>query len=272
MRMDLKNSFVYGIAGAVLLCSYWFLNTPKPTEEPQQATETAEAEPEEVFTGEPYHILCFGDSNTWGYDAVTEGRFPKEKRWPTILQENLGMRYEVTPDGMNGRCTIFCNPGYDYTCGLDTLPAELAANHPVDMIIFMLGTNDCIFSDFYEINEETVAYGMEQIIKKVEEKSDEIQGFEPEMIIVVPGALRKPDEQTIREVSFKESGREYSEKLAPLYEDIANRHHCGFIDGTELLEVSPLDCVHLTENGQKTLADLLTDYLQNKAKETEKPE
>ena len=253
-------------AGAILLASYWFLQEPKPVEEP---AEQVVAEPEETVIGDPYHILCFGDSNTWGYDAVTEGRFPKEKRWPTLLQENLGVQYEVTPDGMNGRCTIFCNPGFDYTCGLDTLPAELAANHPVDMIIFMLGTNDCIFSDFYEINEETVAYGMEKVIEKVEEKSEEIQGFEPKMLIVVPGALRKPDEETTKTVTFTESGREYSEKLAPLYEAIAKRHHCGFIDGTNLLEVSPLDCVHLTEQGHETLANLITDYLQPKQNETE---
>lgn len=28
-------------------------------------------------------ILCFGDSNTWGYDPVTKERYPSEMRWYT---------------------------------------------------------------------------------------------------------------------------------------------------------------------------------------------
>ena len=37
-------------------------------------------------------ILCYGDSNTWGYDASTGGRFPPETRWPKVLQRELGER------------------------------------------------------------------------------------------------------------------------------------------------------------------------------------
>ena len=29
-------------------------------------------------------VLCYGDSNTWGYMPETDGRFPWEVRWPGI--------------------------------------------------------------------------------------------------------------------------------------------------------------------------------------------
>ena len=49
--------------------------------------------------------LFFGDSNTFGYDPAgyMGGRYPREKRWTTILQEKLKDSYELIVDGMNGR-------------------------------------------------------------------------------------------------------------------------------------------------------------------------
>ena len=32
------------------------------------------------------NILCFGDSNTWGYDPVTGSRYAYDVRWTGRLQ------------------------------------------------------------------------------------------------------------------------------------------------------------------------------------------
>ena len=37
------------------------------------------------------HILCFGDSNTWGYDTATGGRFDDDTRWTMQLLKRLGL-------------------------------------------------------------------------------------------------------------------------------------------------------------------------------------
>ena len=34
-------------------------------------------------------ILCFGDSNTWGYDGESRKRLPWGVRWTSLLQEKL---------------------------------------------------------------------------------------------------------------------------------------------------------------------------------------
>ena len=52
-------------------------------------------------------IVCFGDSNTWGYSPSGLGRYPFEKRWTSILQKELGADYFVIPEGLNGRTTAF---------------------------------------------------------------------------------------------------------------------------------------------------------------------
>lgn len=257
----MKRNLIYVFAGILLLASLFGMSQCDTGKHEQQAAATEAPAEAEEFKLRKIHILCYGDSNTWGYNSETDSRFPFEQRWPNILQEKLGDRYEVYADGMNGRATIFCNPGYEYTNGLDILPASLATHHPVDILIFVLGTNDCLFSGFYDINAETIGYGMEQLVLKVEEKAVEIQEFEPKMILVVPGALGEETEQSKKDLGFGDTERQYSHELAPLYKDIARRHHCGFIDGTDVLEVSPIDCVHLTAKGQETLADLVYEYI-----------
>jgi len=53
-----------------------------------------------------YEILCFGDSNTWGYVAGTGSRFPRATRWPGVLARELGGDVTVIEEGQNGRTTV----------------------------------------------------------------------------------------------------------------------------------------------------------------------
>ena len=55
-------------------------------------------------------ILCYGDSNTWGYDPTTEERYPLEARWTSVLARELGPDYLVIPEGLNGRTTVWPDP------------------------------------------------------------------------------------------------------------------------------------------------------------------
>lgn len=49
-------------------------------------------------------VLCFGDSNTWGYNPSTKDRFPKEIRWTGILQGKLGSEdTKIIEEGLVGR-------------------------------------------------------------------------------------------------------------------------------------------------------------------------
>src|SRR5215475_4472921 len=51
-------------------------------------------------------ILCFGDSNTWGYRPDGMGRFEWEVRWPGILQKEVSGFARVIEEGLNARTTV----------------------------------------------------------------------------------------------------------------------------------------------------------------------
>lgn len=53
-------------------------------------------------------VLCFGDSNTYGYIPGSPGeRYDSKTRWPKRLGALLGEGYEVVVEGLNGRTTAF---------------------------------------------------------------------------------------------------------------------------------------------------------------------
>ena len=93
-------------------------------------------------------VVCFGDSNTWGYMPGSDGeRFPREVRWPGQLQRLLGDEWEVIAEGLNGRTATIERPDSEGRNGLPYLLPCLHSHAPVDVVVIFLGTNDVNFID-----------------------------------------------------------------------------------------------------------------------------
>lgn len=91
-------------------------------------------------------LVCFGDSNTWGYVPGSDGeRFPREVRWPNRLQAALGEEWEVIAEGLNGRTATIDRPDSEGRNGLAYLLPCLLSHAPVDVVVIFLGTNDVNF-------------------------------------------------------------------------------------------------------------------------------
>ena len=52
-------------------------------------------------------ILCYGDSNTWGYiSGSNHQRYGSTERYPKILAKLLGINFEIIEEGLNSRTLI----------------------------------------------------------------------------------------------------------------------------------------------------------------------
>ena len=109
------------------------------------------------------HILCFGDSNTWGFVPGSGHRYDEHTRWTGVLADALGPDWSVHEDGLNARTTVFTDPFKPYLVGLDTLPASLVSQKPLDILILSLGTNDLKYA-----NAARSANGMEALIHRAQ--------------------------------------------------------------------------------------------------------
>ena len=89
------------------------------------------------------NLLCFGDSNTYGYDPETKLRYDFSERWTGILSRRLlPFGVHVDEEGLCGRTTDFDDLYRPGRKGSDVLPILLESHTP-GYVIIMLGTNDC---------------------------------------------------------------------------------------------------------------------------------
>jgi len=110
----------------------------------------------------PKTILCYGDSNTWGFVPGSEGeRFLWEVRWPGVLQAELGSEYRVIEEGLSGRTTVLDNPLEPYRNGREYLLPCLQSHQPLDLVVIFLGTND--LGDRYTLPPLDIARGAAQL-------------------------------------------------------------------------------------------------------------
>ena len=114
-------------------------------------------------------ILCFGDSNTWGLIPKTNKRYEWGVRWTSLLNESLNDKkeggYRVIEEGLCGRTTVFDDPLRDGRNGVKILPTILETHNPVDIVIIMLGTNDC--KTVYNASAEFIGQGVKRLIGQV---------------------------------------------------------------------------------------------------------
>jgi lysophospholipase L1-like esterase len=87
-------------------------------------------------------VLCFGDSNTYGWECESDRRFSAEIRWPGVLGSDLGANWRVIEEGLGGRTTVHDDPLMPYRNGLAYLIPCLSSHAPIDVVVFFLGTND----------------------------------------------------------------------------------------------------------------------------------
>ena len=86
------------------------------------------------------NILCFGDSNTFGFNPENGKRFDKSSRWTGILQTLCQNNYHIIEAGCNNRTAFSDNSAGKMFTGYKILPELL--NENLDTIILAIGIND----------------------------------------------------------------------------------------------------------------------------------
>ena len=173
-------------------------------------------------------LVCFGDSNTWGYVPGSGGeRFPRAQRWPVILQRLLGEEWEVVAEGLSGRTATVERPDSEGRNGLPYLLPCLHSHAPVDVVVVFLGTNDVNY-----VADERVARCVARLVEIVRRC-----GAEP--LVVCPAPFDGHD----LEASFR-AELDCDVLVAPPY---------PVVDG---------DVEHLDADGHAALAAAVAEHLR----------
>lgn len=201
-------------------------------------------------------ILCYGDSNTWGWVPLSMGaeRYSISQRWPGVLQDMLGKDYEVIEEGLGGRTTMFDDPRPEFTerNGLKTLPIILETHLPLDLVIIMLGTTDT--KEMMNLSSKQTALGMLNLIKAVKGYKVLKESSVPQILIVVPPVVEEKGELAAK--LFK-GGSQKGRELAAAYKNLAESEGILFLDPTAEIKVDEKEGIHLDIANHLKLAQLI---------------
>ena len=211
------------------------------------------------------HILCYGDSNTWGCignwieTTVPTKRYDEQTRWPCVLQADLGENFRIVEEGLGGRSTIYTREGEEWKSGEMYLKPCLHSHRPLDLVIIMLGTNDA--KRRFNLTPMTIGEGMMQLIRITRLYAVDGQGNPPKVLIVAPPPILDTLMRSRHAECFGEQAIAVTKGLAAEYARIAKLLRCDFFDAASWTEVSSIDAVHFTKEGHLGLAEGLTRKL-----------
>ena len=186
-----------------------------------------------------YEVLCFGDSNTWGYDPSTGTRYARDVRWTGVLQSSLGTGYHVIEEGLNGRTTVWEDPVEGDKVGKRHLLPCLLSQAPLDLVVLMLGTNDLKMR--YSAPVTDVAAGVSVLADIVLTSPAGRNDKAPALLLVAPPPFGKLSAFA----AMFEGGAEKSRLLGGLYAEVARARACPFLDAATVIRSSDLDGIHL---------------------------
>ena len=150
----------------------------------------------------PAHVLVYGDSNSWGWTpqatAFPTQRLPFGQRWPDVMAARLGSKVVVSVDALSGRTVdmdypepVGSVPGADFN-GARFLPAAIAREMPIDLVVVMLGTND-LRSDL-DRTPDQIAGGVRRLVDLVRGSAGGVLTTypAPRVLIVAPPTSKTP--------------------------------------------------------------------------------
>jgi lysophospholipase L1-like esterase len=200
-------------------------------------------------------IVCYGDSNTWGYNPENGDRFLETVRWPSVMSNMLGMEYSVVEEGLNGRTTVFEDPTEGYRNGADYLMPCLMTNKPVDLLIIMLGTND--IKPIFNTNPFYITKGMAKLVDMAQKSECGPGGRPPKILVAAPIEIGKNIMKCHTAESFHQYAPEVSRILQEYYAEMAEEYGVSYINAAEFARPSEYDAIHMEEEGHMRLAQAM---------------
>lgn len=171
-------------------------------------------------------ILCYGDSNTFGYDprGYFGGRY--DHLWPELLGELTG--WTVRNNG---------------SCGREIPRREVVFPKDCDLLIVMLGTNDLL-------QGATAGEAGKRMCRF-------LSGHNREKLL-----LLAPPPMTTGEWVSSESLLRESKRLSQVYRELAETMGIRFLDAAPWDISMAYDGVHFTEEGHRCFAQHLSMELR----------
>lgn len=196
-------------------------------------------------------ILCYGDSNTFGYNPENGSRYDENNRWSGILKNALKEKYVVIEEGLNNRTGFVNNPnGFNYNSMLHF--PKFTENLFVDILILAIGTNDLQF--LFDIDCKMIEKKLTEFINLAKIKAKQIILIPPVIMledVCCGGFSHQFDKTSILK----------AKQANEIYKRIAVMTNCHYFDFNEFVKPSKTDGLHYDSNSHLLIAQKLTKFI-----------
>jgi lysophospholipase L1-like esterase len=208
-------------------------------------------------------ILCYGDSNTWGFNPRTQGRYDHKTRWPMVLKDILNQKapqddplWWVVEEGQNGRTSCREDPVEGDRNGMRQLIPILESHKPLDAVAVMLGTND--LKPRFSPTAFDIARGVQRLAVAIQNSQTGPGNNAPKVIMICPPPAA--DSPVFKHV-FGNEHIELSKKLPPLFRALAAECGAIFLDAGKHIASSTADGIHLESEDHRKLAQAVAEIV-----------
>ena len=202
-------------------------------------------------------ILFFGDSNTWGYDALDASR--QKNRFTQLIKETFD-EHEIIEEGLCGRTLCLDDPYDEDRNGAKMISMVLKTHAPIDVVFIMLGTNDA--KRQFSTNSISLEKGIRTLLYKALNPEIYRDGSKvPKFIVVCPPKMNVDGLNNERtQVNFGQIGFEILNNSKPYLEKGCSGLGVDVIDTSVV--AGSVDGIHMDSSGHKQVADALISVIQ----------
>ena len=206
-------------------------------------------------------ILCYGDSNTWGYIPGSAARYARHQRWTGVLQSTLGGDLIVIEEGLNSRTTVLDDPTKPFKNGKDYLVPCLDSHAPLDLVILMLGTND--LKHRFGMSAYDIGANVAALLGLVRQSACSFSGDAPQVLLMALPPVGKLT--PVGSTNFAEIFRGAEEKsrmLGQIYRKFAQEAGVAFLDTSEIIVSSDVDGIHFDVEEHRKLGEAVAGQVR----------
>ena len=213
-------------------------------------------------------ILCYGDSNTWGFVPGSFGvreRYDRATRWTGRLQQLLDpAHFYVIEEGLNGRTTNLNYtskpPGFR---GTEFFSPIIYTHAPLDLIIIMLGLND-LKKEFHDRSSAQITQGIKELIDMALSINFGPGMLKPPPVLIVsiPMPVHTTCEAALNDF---DNALPRAQGLAHDLEALVNSYEKDiyFVDAAPHVQLSPVDGLHFDEKAHEKFSLLMNKTVRH---------
>jgi lysophospholipase L1-like esterase len=200
-------------------------------------------------------VLCFGDSNTWGYNPKDGSRYPSDIRWTGVLQRLIGPGFHVIEEGLNGRTTTINEIERPMRSAKDILPVLLESHRPLSHIILMIGTND--LKTHFQRTAQNIAEDLADLCALIVAHPMLVEQ-RPKLILAAPTG---PDEACDQLPEWFKNTHEKWRTLLKLLPEAAQNHGAEYLATETIMDMKFQDGLHWSEKQHEDFAAAVLDLV-----------